>query len=172
MGEIKSTLDLVMERTRHLSMSAEEKEAQQREEFDKRLQGLLQQYLDEGQSVDHLLGRLSALRKEIGIGDERLATVAVLRRIEPDRENGPWLALLERLAPETHTALQKILIGHRQRKTERLQAAQATVQTMLAQDHGIRGSAVLPNPMKDAACRNDLEALRNETRTAIEALKA
>ena len=42
MAEIKSTLDLVMERTRHLSQSTAEKEAQRRGDFEKRLQGLLQ----------------------------------------------------------------------------------------------------------------------------------
>ena len=46
MGEIKSTLDLVMEKTRHLTLSQEEKEEQKHIEVDKRLKGLLQKYQD------------------------------------------------------------------------------------------------------------------------------
>ena len=46
MGEIKSTLDLVMERTKNLSLSDEEKQAQKQKEVESRIRGLLQKYLD------------------------------------------------------------------------------------------------------------------------------
>ena len=46
MGEIKSTLDLVMEKTRHLTLSQKEKEEQKQIEVNKRLKGLLQKYQD------------------------------------------------------------------------------------------------------------------------------
>jgi hypothetical protein len=46
MAEIKSTLDLIMERTRNLSMTPEEKEALRRKEWHSRIQGWLQRYLD------------------------------------------------------------------------------------------------------------------------------
>ena len=46
MGEIKSTLDLVMEKTRHLTLSQKEKDGQKQIEVNKRLKGLLQKYRD------------------------------------------------------------------------------------------------------------------------------
>ena len=39
MTEIKSTLDLVMEKTRHLILSDEEKQEQKENEFKKKLKG-------------------------------------------------------------------------------------------------------------------------------------
>lgn len=46
MAEIKSTLDLVLERTKHLSQSSEEKQAQKQKDIANRLNGLLQKYQD------------------------------------------------------------------------------------------------------------------------------
>lgn len=46
MGEIKSTLDIVMEKTKHLSMTAEEKQAGKIEEIESALKGLVQKYQD------------------------------------------------------------------------------------------------------------------------------
>jgi len=44
MGEIKSTLDLVLEKTKHLSLTSEERQLQQQNEIKKRIGGLLQKY--------------------------------------------------------------------------------------------------------------------------------
>mgnify|MGYP006293323915 CR=1 FL=1 len=170
MGEIKSTLDLVMERTGHLSMSAEEKEAKRREDFLKRLQGLLQQYLDEGQTAERLLEHVAALRKEMDLADDHLPALAVLGRIDPDQKNDRWFELLEHLAPGACNALRDLLEQYRQKRSHHLQAARKAARESLAREQGITGSAVAPNPLKNAACLNALAALRDETRTAIETL--
>jgi Rad3-related DNA helicase len=46
MAEIKSTLDLVLEKTRNLKMTEEEKTKQKQAELKGKLKGLIQQYLD------------------------------------------------------------------------------------------------------------------------------
>ncbi len=46
MGEIKSTLDLVMARTKHLTLTDEEKKTQQSVNVKQRLQGLIQKFQD------------------------------------------------------------------------------------------------------------------------------
>ena len=45
MGEIKSTLDLVMEKTRNLTLSSEEKAEQKYDEIYKQVKGFLLKYL-------------------------------------------------------------------------------------------------------------------------------
>ena len=132
MGEIKSTLDLVMERTRHLSLSAGEKEAQQREDFEKRLQGLLQQYADSVLSVEELRERMAALEKETGVADPKTAVAAVLGRIDPDRNDHRWPALLEHLAPDIGRPLDAILAAYRSKRAVLLQTGQAQLQDRLA----------------------------------------
>ena len=64
MGEIKSTLDLVMEKTKHLSLSDEEKQSQKKAELEKRVNGLLQKYQDQVLSLEQLLGEYTRLKQE------------------------------------------------------------------------------------------------------------
>jgi hypothetical protein len=163
MGEIKSTLDLVMERTRHLSLSTEEKEEQRREDFAKRLQGLLQPYADGVLSVEELRDRMAALQEETGITGQHPAVAAVLGRIDPDRNDDRWSALLEHLAPDICRPLDEILAAYRAKRAALLQTAQAQLQDRLARDHGITGSAVVPNPRRDPAIQKNLAALRDDT---------
>ena len=69
MAEIKSTLDLVMERTKHLTMSSEERVGQQQKDFEKKLQGVLQQYADKVLAIDELMERVTGLQADFKIDD-------------------------------------------------------------------------------------------------------
>ena len=46
MGEIKSTLDLVLEKTKNLTLSSEEKAEQKQKEIENRIKGMMQKYQD------------------------------------------------------------------------------------------------------------------------------
>lgn len=170
MGEIKSTLDLVMERTRHLSLSAEEKDKQQREDYEKRLQGLLQQYADGASTVDGLLDSTRTLQTEMKIEGHHLLTQAVIRRFDPDQDNEPWVALLENLAPEACDPLKDILENHRRQQADLLQKAQEAFAQELSERDGIEGSAMVPNPLKNSTYRQDLATLRQATLDQIDAI--
>ncbi|GAB6904548.1 conserved hypothetical protein [Desulfosarcina cetonica] len=170
MGEIKSTLDLVMERTKHLSMSAEEKTRQHQEDFSRRLQGLLQQFGDGGLTLKAFDERLDALQTELEIADTGLVLNATLGRIDPDGENGPWLALLGELAPATREPLEKILQSHREARTALVEEARSRQLERLAREKGIGGSAVVPNPNRDADFQQRLEGLCQQIRQRIDAL--
>jgi hypothetical protein len=169
MGEIKSTLDLVMERTRHLSLSDEEKARQQKADFDKRLQGLLQQYADGILSVDTLQDRTAALRAELGVKDRGVLVPAIVGRIDPDQDNRRWLELMGAAAPALRNFLEDILGDFAHLKGETLHKSQDRLRDRLASRYGIAGSAVVPNPLKDSACRADLAALRRQTLDRLEA---
>lgn len=170
MGEIKSTLDLVMERTRHLSLTAEEREAQRQEAFEKRLQGLLQQYADEALTAEAFHQETAALQTAHDAGRRRELVAAVLGRVDPDRANHRWLALMEDLAPDVCQPLRDLLQDHRRKRDRCRQAARDTIADRLADQYGIRGSAVVPNADRDSATRKELNALRDETRASIAAL--
>lgn len=171
MGEIKSTLDLVMERTRHLSMSEEEKSRQQREDFEKRIQGLLQQYLDQTLTVKGLRDRLAALQTELKVSDEQFVVQAVLGRIDPDKGYYRWLELLAEIAPAVHGPLEKLLSEYNERLADLLQAGEERVLKRLAERYSIRGAAVVPNPGKDPEYAQGVAALRRAILAGIDALK-
>ena len=52
MAEIKSTLDLVMEKTRNLSLSSEERAEQKSKEIRSQIRGLIQKFQDQIISSD------------------------------------------------------------------------------------------------------------------------
>lgn len=167
MGEIKSTLDLVMERTRHLSLSAEERAQQQRDDFEKRLQGLLQQYEDGALPADGLEKRIAGLQSELKMDDARLVVAGVVKRIDPDQDNRARLALL---APALATPIAEVLSSHRVRRAEILAAGQARALDHLRQVHDIRGSAVIANPQRDPGCLKELDDLRQKTEARLAAV--
>jgi len=54
MGEIKRTLDLIMEKTKNLTMSPEEKEEIRRQEWLKKTRGWIQKFLDDLVDMDKI----------------------------------------------------------------------------------------------------------------------
>lgn len=170
MGEIKSTLDLVMERTRHLSLSDEEKQRQQAEAFEKRLQGLLQQYADGALSIEQLRERIAALETDLQTSDRQILRAAVVKRVDPDRDNTQWIDLLAKEAPALCGPLQAGLEAYRRKRAELLATGAQDQREGLARRHGIAGTAVVPNPLQDPVCQERLAALREETQTGFEAL--
>ena len=170
MGEIKSTLDLVMARTRHLSMTAEEKRSQQQAEFEKRLKGLLQQYADGTLTVEKTGERFTVLQSEMQTKDLKMLLIAVLRRIDPDRDNIRWLDLLAQEAPALCPPLQAILENYRRQSDDLMTSAGKEQLDRLARDHDISGTAVRCNPDHDPACRERLVALGEKARVQLEAL--
>jgi hypothetical protein len=168
MGEIKSTLELVMERTRHLSLSPEEKDRQRRADFEKRLQGLLQSYADGAVAVEALLERMAALQAEYEVTDRRVPVAAVLGWIDPDGDRGPWWTLLARLAPEAARPVRKILKAHGNRHGKLYAEGLNRCRQRLARDHGIEGSAVAPNVQRDDRYAEGVSKLRRKTRAEIE----
>jgi hypothetical protein len=171
MGEIKSTLDLVMDRTRHLTLSDEEKKHQQAADFEKRLQGLLQQYADGALGLEDLRARLTGIQAEMQIEDRRMVIAGVVGRIDPDGDNAPWLALLDREASELGESLQNILAAHRRKRSAILEAGKQGQRDRLSGEHAIAGTAVAPNPDQDPACRQGLADLRRRTLERIAALR-
>ncbi len=170
MGEIKSTLDLVMERTRHLSLSDEERQRQQAEAFEKRLQGLLQQFADGALTVDEAGERIAALRSEMGTVNRKGLMAAIGRRIDTERDNAHWLVLVEHEVPDLREPLAALLEGHRRQARDLLASSGRDELDRLAREHAVSGTAVRYNPASDPACQERLAALGEETRAGIEAL--
>jgi hypothetical protein len=170
MGEIKSAIELAMERTRHMSLSEEEKVQQHKDEFEKLLQGALQRYSDEAMSIDEFRDRISELQSELHITDHQLVIKAVFKRIDPNQDNECWLELLSVLAPLLRDSLQEILSDYHEQRSKLLQTAKTKTLEQLAQRHGITGTAIIPNPDKDTSYQHNMSVLKRETQSRIETI--
>jgi hypothetical protein len=144
MAEIKSTLDIIMEKTKGLTMTEEEKETFRKKETEGKVRGLLQRFLDG--FIDS-----ERLRNEIGgLGEKRYAVAreALLKecmgRMEPGADNTILLDALENAVGLDIAPVQKIILDYNQdlaqKKMDRKQVLQKNLEGL-----GISGTAVIPN---------------------------
>jgi hypothetical protein len=168
MAEIKSTLDLVMERTRHLTMSDGDKREQAAAEFKTALNGLIMKYLDGDSDVDRFREQLSRLEKNCSFSDREMVVGEIARRIDPEADNRLLLDLLQSTCGLNVSGIQVLLKECAQAVDNHAEAARKRVTGDL-KENGILGSAVVPNLDSDKTwvmrrkeifeqCRESLQA--------------
>jgi hypothetical protein len=148
MAEIKSTLDLVMEKTKGMTLSAEEKQAQEDERLDRLVEGLWRRVAAAGWSAkeffvardetaetdrSEVVRRFRArLIEALEVGDDLPAQVSLLSKFEGVDPGA--LAELEDLAARMGAARGRT-------QDELIEAERAKLAAA-----GISGSAVVPKP--------------------------
>ena len=160
MGEIKSTLDLVLEKTKNLTLSSEEKETQKQKEIENRIKGMVQKYQDGILSKNQLITDYELLKKDFTITQNNSLIVEITNRIEPDQDNQPLLELLQKCCAIDTAAIETIIENFQK---EYITASQDRIERLredLAQRHNISGSAVLPNLGVDEQWRQESHELR------------
>jgi len=144
MGEIKSTLDIIMEKTKGLTMTKEEKERFRKKEAEGKVRGLLQRFLDG--FIDS--GRLKNEMGDLGNKHYGMITEALLRecmgRMAPGADNTKLLDALENAMGLDIGPIQKILRDYNLDREQQKMDRQQVIQKKL-EDSGISGTAVIPN---------------------------
>jgi len=146
MAEIKSTIDLIMERTKNLSASAEEREAWHRKEREKHIRGLIQRLLDYSLTLDDVKDELER-EKKAGRAAETLGTLktALAEHVDPGSDNERLFRIVSELAGTPEKRLQETLLSC-QAEFDANKIALMERQRGELESAGIAGSAVLPNP--------------------------
>jgi hypothetical protein len=149
MGEIKSTLDLVLEKTRHLTLSDEEKRQQKQQELRGRLAGLLQRYQDGNLDIQKIEEELDQLVQTDGGPNESTVREEIMERIELDRDNKPWFALLQTRWRLESAGLQSIEADYYRAVEAAANRRGDEAKKELLRTRRIGGSAVVPNLNSD-----------------------
>lgn len=169
MAKIKSTLDLVMERTRNLSMSEEERESLHRKEWRDSARGLVQRLIDNRASLSELGSFLNA-QPGLSPAFRDILRDELIGHIDPDGDNAPiFQALDEVLGLEVnpiretigayHARFDLLSNEHRERMRSELKGRE------------ISGTAVLPNVENDKAWKAAARELREEFSARLNALR-
>ncbi len=162
MGEIKSTLDIVLEKTKHLSLSEEEKREQEREEAGKKLKGILQKYQDAKLGLPQVKKELDRLKSTHAVLDDQTLCGAMLQRIQLGRDNERSLALVQDCSPLDTARLQSVLKDYDYALQSAADKRSENIKKNLQQDHFISGSAVIPNLNADRQWAAEQESLRSK----------
>ena len=162
MAEIKSTLDLVMEKTKHLSLSSEEKETQDTIATERKISGLLQKIADDTMTLDELYGRLDELDiKQKG----RLKTVlfeTIFRRIDLDGGTGYLFTILETYCNVEIKSLEDVLADYQTTRQQASADQHVAATQALAEQYHISGSAVVPNLAFDSGWLDRLASIKHD----------
>ncbi len=145
MGEIKSTLDLVMEKTRHLTLSQKEKEGQKQIEVNKRLKGLLQKYQDNLLRKEQLEQELESLRKTFDLNVKEMLSHILLDGLKLGSNNISLLELLSAICGLDVSGLKELFHDFQNTIEIAAQNRIEEVKANLAKKSLISGSAVVPN---------------------------
>ena len=159
MGEIKSTLDLVMEKTRDMKMSPEELLEQKRRDLEQRINGLLQKAQDGLLDANAFRAEYQDLKKEQGVSDDAAFIKAALERISLDSDNSVLLALLKDIGRADVSRLLSVCDEFGGALQEARQNAIETLKSELQQTHYLSGSAVIPNVEKDSRWQAERQRL-------------
>ncbi len=157
MAEIKSTLDLVMERTRDLTMTEDDRRRQSEAELRDGAGRLVQHYVEGLIGVDKFMEELGRLEKSHGREAAKAAICEIAKRIDPDSEYGPFVVLLRDGFGKNVAGIETLIRNYRlQTGVEIAKTAQEMLEKL--RGAGISGSAVVPN----AACNEGLTAKLGE----------
>lgn len=159
MAEIKSTLDLVMERTRNFTLSEEEKRAQADAEFTARVKGMICKYEDGFLTAERFACELSQSMAEFRIADGGAVLGQIARKLDPHRDNAGVFTLLEALAGSLTRKLETLFERYAT-SVEAIEAQARGRRLSLLEGRGISGPAVIPDIDGDVECVEETRRAR------------
>jgi len=160
MGEIKSTLDLVLEKTKHLSQSSEEKQAQIQKDIENRINGMLQKYLDGLYSLEQLQRDYETLKAEFDLSEDNILAGETISRLDPGLDNLALFEVLEHVCHLDYSGIADLIQDFQTGYHTAAQSRMTALKESLAQKHLISGSAVVPNLAVDEKWHQEAQKLR------------
>ena len=144
MAEIKSTLDIIMEKAKKFSVTEEEKQGFKRQELEGKIKGLVQKALDGILDSDRFQVEVAALQaKEKDLVDQILKD-EVVARLEVETNSEALLKMLEYAAGPVKAAAKKVLADFEAKTAKQKDSRRKTLLESFKKK-GVSGSGVLPN---------------------------
>jgi hypothetical protein len=172
MGEIKSTLDLVMEKTKNLNLSDEERRGQKNKEIESRIRGLLQKFKDQALNIDNLRSEYQKLQKDHDLSDNTPVIKEICKRIELGKDNYTWFELLAQFVAADIEEVTSVLHEFDEVIDATAWERSQTLRDKLAEEHFISGPAVVPNLEADEAWQEQVREIRAKFEPLLNQAKA
>ena len=169
MGEIKSTLEIIMEKTKGMTMSEEEEKDFKLREIRGKVGGLIQKFIDGVIDLERYKTELASLGK----GQQEMIPQAVMdesiARIRPGGDNSSFLKLFEATDGIDAAQVRALLADYKKMlENKRAEVEKDMVKRLHAK--GISGSAVIPNPDSDPEWINFLSEKGSKLKERLNSL--
>ena len=166
MAEIKSTLDIIMEKAKKFSVSEEEKKGFRRQELEGKIKGLVQKTIDGILDSARFQVEVTALQtKEKDLVDQILKD-EVVARIEVEVNSEALLRILRSVAGPASAGVRKAL-SEFEKKSEKQEESRRKALLENFKKKGISGSAVLANLDADAEWARVRSEMRRQLQEEI-----
>lgn len=172
MAEIKSTLDLVMEKTKNLSLSPEERQAQKNQEIESRIRGLLQKFKDQALRADRFKSEYQKLQQIYDLSQNAHLIKAICGQIDLGEDNQDLFELLAEFKAPDVDGLTSILQEFQTALDTAAGQRRKVLKDQLANIHFVSGSAVVPNLENDAEWQKEAGEIRSKYAPLLDAEKA
>ncbi|MEA1935353.1 MAG: hypothetical protein U9M96_00850 [Thermodesulfobacteriota bacterium] len=144
MAEIKSTLDIIMEKTNNLTMTEEEKEELRRTELAEKAKGWVQKYMDNLIKQEKLKSELKKEGKDKYSELQKILKNELLERLQPDGDNVKIFQLIKGILDIKKDPFVKI-INEFQKEVASEKSNRLENRKKLLTKRRFFGSAVIPN---------------------------
>ena len=161
MAEIKSTLDIIMEKTKNLTMTEKEKEELRRKEISGKIKGWVQKYLDDLVNLETLEAKL---KKETGL--QEILKRELQGRLEPDGDNAKIFQLIKGLLGIKKDLFVKIINKFQEdADSERSKRLEYMKKQLIKRR--IFGSAVIPNLGHDTEWNTYYQKIKDDFKKEV-----
>ena len=170
MAEIRSTLDIIMEKAKEVDVTEADRIAFKKQELEGKIRGFLQKFQDQIIPEDRVVEELEA----IGMQEEKMIREIFmddcLSRVDPEADNARLLGLMKRATGLDVTPFYEVLKRCRDRMNqERDRCLSITIERL--RKRGISGSAVVPNLEADPSWMNVKAKIKQDAMESLMALK-
>ena len=174
MAEIKSTLELAMERTKKMSISEDEKEAIRRKEIVQKATGMFHRYLQDHMSLDEVVKEIERMEDKAGTTIREYLCSKWIDAVSVDLENEKFLRGIESLkggrADDARQRLESLRSDYEKEKDQARQKIGARLEEALRRE-GVHGSAVVPHIEGSREWKERIGAVENAFKEKIEVVK-
>ena len=165
MTEIKSTLDLIMERTKNLTLTEEEKEAIRTREGKAKVRGWFQRYSNGSTTIRDLEKNMEQKRATFPEA-AALLREECLAHVDPEADNQNIFQIMEEILSIDPAPFQRLVDDfHEEMLQHRAEATRDALDILHAQ--GISGTSVIPNLNLSPGWNANLESARERLRNKL-----
>ena len=169
MAEIRSTLDIIMEKAKTLTVTDEDKKSFVEKEVQGRAKGLFQKTLDGILPIKQLKAEMASFDEEQQPAAKKELRDACLTAMTIAGDNQPLFEMLDQLLGcDIKPLLDQIDEFQEQQKKEHGKRTETQIQTL--KEWGVSGSAVIPNLRANPSWRSYLSDIADQFQEKLDTL--
>ncbi|MCS7280797.1 MAG: hypothetical protein NZ583_04115 [Desulfobacterota bacterium] len=145
MAEIKSSIEIAMEKTKHLIMSEEERREQERKDLENRTRITLRKFKEKYLDRDDVIREFESLKDK---SQKKIFIEVLLDELDPMEESEHILSILELIDERTKRMVEEILSSTKKAFKEELEKREMIVRERIRQrlkEEGLEGDSIIIN---------------------------